>query len=180
MNEITEQEMAAAREIYDKLFRSCDGLAEEDVATIIHKHNEGLWNQWVVKWQATVDTLVNANARALEAEQQCDQLAARCAELEKALTKLASMVWESRWVSEEQDYQDSVAFAAELRSDLISSPSSSLTRLQELERKAKALDEVFAKCQVVFFPLDGHYIEHNLAAHKDNREAIESAIRKEK
>lgn len=37
-------------------------------------------------------------------------------ELELALKGLADMVWESRWVSEEQDYMDSVGCAAAVRS----------------------------------------------------------------
>lgn len=99
----TEQEMAAAREILD-IAHDTDGAVNSFViATIIHKHNEELWNQWVAKWQATVDTLGNANARALEAEQQRDQLADRCAELEKLnqsaelqVTRLISIVAEQR------------------------------------------------------------------------------------
>lgn len=143
----TEQEMAAAREInsnYTKwVFDNAmldDPLLGDDyveyvdsnIATIIHKHNEDLRETFEIlkgNQEAALNTFHAEQQQRRKAEQQRDQLAARCA---------------------------------------------------ELDRKAKALDEVFAKCQVVFFTSDGRYIEHSPFAHKDNREAIESATRKEK
>ena len=39
------------------------------------------------------------------------------------------------------------------------------------------LEQLFAHCNIVFYPADGGYpIEHNMAANKDSRSLIEAAL----
>lgn len=122
-NPATPEAIAAAREIVKKLYaHEASDSETTTVASIIQKH-----------YAAKDAEIMQLKNKSLSHELERDQLKARVAELEKVLESWKEYAYHAR-------NQEQWDICIKNTEEALSSPSDSLTRLQELERKAKALD----------------------------------------
>lgn len=175
----TDQELAAAREINENLDPQMSDEAVIKCATIIHKHNEQLRRE-LSNWK---EECCISTAGKMAADCKCDQLAARCAELEKAielknvcLCFLNSVVKSGEQWSEHCENMFQEALSAKGYT-----PSDSLKHLQELERKAKALDWMNTTLTGVNYNIEACCWMTDVESQSGNTplEAIEAALNKQ-